>query len=627
MLTKIKNFFIIFLLVWFMASCVIIKTRAENDTATSTNILPNAGTTSSSMDNFNLDGVNSGTGNLNHNSTHNGFTITCGTQISGACGRAFNGELESSRDMKVAADGTLVDVTGVEGGVTYTATQNKLDAGIQLNSYFSVQNCEDGSSSFSCGASSGANDSYNLHVKIKDSAGNTLAEMTTTRLNDAGYNSNSAKFHDNLVWNGTGASHYEWYWEGLDGSLSTSELRGPNLLGAELLLDFSIDDHEPLTLQERTVINEALNTTELTENEIYDIISGLESMIEEEFFASGSLEEGSRLELSIEETGLTFEIASQETGAIIMEAPMASQMFAPVMEEMPIETLKEEMVAMVQEEMPFMAMMEELAPPPPPMEMMEEMEEEEPPMMTMRPGPMIEEGPAPTEEGPSTSRGPMPMMIEEEPQEEKPQQMASRPMETAPAKKEMTNAPREESRKPEPTTARQEETQEEESREEPKETFTEEAPKKTAPKETAKTEKKPSSQSTIKSTRTKTASNKEQKAIQEGKAKVANIARIMDKVDQNVKDKSKNLQLKNLIKLDAMTSDQVSLNLYNVPFYKPKDIYLDQLNMQDNRQIYVNVNLATYVENDKITVNKKKLNEIQLKKREILLELERLRNG
>ena len=33
---------------------------AENDTATSTNILPNAGTSSSNMDNFNLDGVQSG---------------------------------------------------------------------------------------------------------------------------------------------------------------------------------------------------------------------------------------------------------------------------------------------------------------------------------------------------------------------------------------------------------------------------------------------------------------------------------------------------------------------------------------------------------------------------------------
>ena len=591
MLTKIKNLFIIFLLVWFMGSCIIIKAKAENDTATSTNILPNAGTTSSSMDNFNLDGVNSGTGNLNHNSTHNGFTITCGTQINGACGRAFNGELESSRDMKVAADGTLVDVTGVEGGVTYTATQNKLDGGIQLNSYFSVQNCEDGSSSFSCGASSGANDSYNLHVKIKDSNGNTLAEMTTTRLDDAGYNSNSAKFHDNLVWNGTGASHYEWYWEGLDGSLSTSELRGPNLLGAELLLDFPIDDHEPLTLQERTVINEALNTTELTENEIYDIISGLESMIEEEFFASGNLEEGSRLELSIEETGLTFEIASKETGAIIMEAPMASQMFAPVMEEMPIETLKEEMVAMVQEEVPFMTMIEELAPPPP-ASAMEEMEEEPKEVVSLPSGPAQQEETITKEEVTSAP-----------------------PMETAPPKEEITNAPTEEPKEREEIT------------EEPKEEITEEAPKENAPRETVKAEKKPSSKSSVKSTRTQATGNKEQETIQEGKAKIANIARIMDKVDQNVKDKSKNLQLKNLIKLDAMTSDQASLNIYNVPFYKPKDIYLDQLNMQDNRQIYVNVNLATYVENDKITVNKKKLNEIQFKKQQILLELERLRNG
>jgi len=87
------------------------------------------------------------------------------------------------------------------------------------------------------------------------------------------------------------------------------------------------------------------------------------------------------------------------------------------------------------------------------------------------------------------------------------------------------------------------------------------------------------------------------------------------------------LQIKNLIKIDAMTSDQVSLNVYNVPFYKPKDIYLDQLNMQDNRLIYENVSLASYVENDKININKKKLNEIQYKKQQILLELERLRNG
>ena len=103
--------------------------------------------------------------------------------------------------MKVSASDTLVGVTGTESGTTYTATQNKLDGGIILNSYFSVQNCEDGSSSFSCGASSGADDSYVLHLKITDADGNTLADMTTTRLDDAGYYGNSAKFEDSLTWN------------------------------------------------------------------------------------------------------------------------------------------------------------------------------------------------------------------------------------------------------------------------------------------------------------------------------------------------------------------------------------------------------------------------------------------
>jgi len=477
---------------WLMLSWIANSIAlAENDTATSTNILPNAGTTSSNMDNYNLDGVNSGTGNLSNNSTHNGFTITCGTVVEGNCGRAFNGELESSYDMKVGANGSLINIDGTESGTTYTSTQNKLDGGIHLNSYFSVQNCEDGSSSFSCGQSSGANDSYNLHVKIKDADGNTLAEMTTTRLNDAGYNSNSAKFHDNLVWNGTGAASYEWYWQGFDGQQSTSALRGPNLLGAELLLDFPIDDHEPLTLEERTVINEALNTTELTENEIYDIISGLESMIEEEFFASGQLEEGSRLELSIEETGLTFEIASKETGVIEMEAPIAQEMFAPIMEAMPIETLKEEMVAMVKEEMPFIEMMEEVSTLP----TMEEPPEEEPK---------------------SISSGPM---IEEKQKEETPKKMTSGPM-------IKTESPQKE----------------------PEETTTKEPTKIVENKNEEPEEKK----STSKNTTTSVVSSKKnikQKKVQSKKTINAKLEKVMTKIDKEIKDSSKNLQLKNLINI------------------------------------------------------------------------------
>ena len=88
-------------------------------------------------------------------------------------------------------------------------------------------------------------------------------------------------------------NHYRAIWIS-DVHLGTSGCK------AELLLDFPIDDHEPLSVQEREDINEALNTTELTENEIYDIISGLESMIEQEFLASGKLEKENRVVLNME---------------------------------------------------------------------------------------------------------------------------------------------------------------------------------------------------------------------------------------------------------------------------------------------------------------------------------------
>ena len=101
----------------------------------------------------------------------------------------------------------------------------------------------------------------------------------------------------------------------------------------------------------------------------------------------------------------------------------------------------------------------------------------------------------------------------------------------------------------------------------------------------------------------------------------------MDKVDKDIKDISKNLQIKNIIKLGAMTSDQVSLDLYNVPFYKSEDIYLDQLQIQDLRQVYADNNLNKYIANDPVVIMQDKLNKIYIKKRRILIELEQLKNG
>ena len=104
-------------LISFVMMLILTTSKAENDTATSLNILPNAGTASSNMDQFDLDGVQSGsTGNLTNNSTHNGFTITCPTEVQNACGRASNGELEASYQMKVSADGTLIGIDGTYTG-------------------------------------------------------------------------------------------------------------------------------------------------------------------------------------------------------------------------------------------------------------------------------------------------------------------------------------------------------------------------------------------------------------------------------------------------------------------------------------------------------------------------------
>ena len=529
---------------WLILLLLLFTTNlfADEDTATSTNILPNAGTTSSSMDNFNLDGVQSGsTGALNNNSTHNGFTITCPTQVQNACGTAFNGELEASYQMKVSAGGTLVGIDGVESNTTYTTTQRKLDSGIQLNSYFSIQNCEDGNSSYSCGQSNGAEDTYKLHVKIKDAQGNTLAQMTTTRLEDAGYNANSRQFHDNLVYNGTGGASYEWYWEGYDGSLNTSTSNlGPNLLGAELLLDFPIEDHEPLSTQEIKDINEALNTVDLTENEIYDIISGLESKIEEEFRLSGNLEEGTRLEISIENKEITFEVASRKTGAIVMESPMT----AKIIEEMPIETLKEEMVAMVQEEgMSFMEAMEE-------------------------------------------------------PPEEEPKEIQAEPI-------IKTKSPQKE----------------------PEETTTEE-PIEMAEKENEEPEEKESASNNTTASVVSSKKNIKQKKVQSKKNINEKLEKVMTKIDKEIKNSAKNLQLKNLIKMDVMIGEQLSLATYeNVEFYKPKSIYLDQLNIQDTRKIYANITLAKYTDKDIIGIKQKELQLLDDKKQQLLIELEVLKNG
>jgi len=139
-------------------------------------------------------------------------------------------------------------------------------------------------------------------------------------------------------------------------------------------------------------------------------------------------------------------------------------------------------------------------------------------------------------------------------------------------------------------------------------------------------EEEPNSETT-KAAEVKNENNTKQKNIQSKETIKTNLVKIMDKIDKDIKDISKNLQIKNIIKLDAMASDQVSLDLYDVPFYKSKDIYLDQLQIQDLRQLYEQTTLASYISNDPVAIVQEKLRQIDIKKKKILIELEQLKNG
>jgi len=138
-------------------------------------------------------------------------------------------------------------------------------------------------------------------------------------------------------------------------------------------------------------------------------------------------------------------------------------------------------------------------------------------------------------------------------------------------------------------------------------------------------EEKPTSEATATSVVSKQGSTK-QKKVQSKETIKPKLAKVMAKVDEKVKNPLKNLQLKNLIKMDAMVEDQLSLDVYNVAFYAPKDIYLEQLNLIDNRLIYADKTLASYTDNDIIGIKSRKLGILNYKKQQILIELETLNN-
>jgi len=529
--SKIKTPTIIFFCCYLLASCFANAVKAE-DVITG-NILPNAGNSVSSYNSGTTPVISDNTSNttMSNNTTLDGFAITCDTANgqNGGCGAffAYDKAVEAAHDLKITSSATLVGIngTGQTSSDTITSTVDKLDNGITLNSTIDMQNCEWSGSAFACGDSTGAADSYTVKVRILDSSNEELAAVTQTRTNDAGYYANSETFTNQLIYTGKGASKYEWSWNGVDGSGSTSthaNQRGPNLLGAKLLMTFDSEDYVTISTESQTALTSVITTFAELEETFAEAVSVL---TEDPVTFSMEIEE----ETSFEET---FSFEEEE----VFEEPVVEE---EVMEE---EIYEEEEMATEEEESFEESTME----------------------------PTQEEETAAEEETEVASEE------EEEQIEEESTEVVEETNEEA-----------------------EEETQEEESSSE------------TATASTVSSKK-----------------SAKQKKVRSKKSLMANMERMMDKVDEDVKDIAKNLALKNIIKIKAMASEQASLDLYkNAIFYKPKDIYLEQLNIFDPRQIYDNVSLASYIKTDKVAIKANALHEINLKKQRLLIELEQLKNG
>jgi len=564
----IKGLTILFMASYFVASCFASKVGAED--ITTGNLLPNVGDGvdwgSSSTEQINP----GGSGYVSNGTVVNGFTITCPTSQSN-CGYKYSvgGDFEVTGTATVTVDDVALTNTD--------RTQDMLDNGITLNNYIDIANCDNEAGN--CEGDSGATDSHTVTIKLKNSSGTVLSTTTQTRTDIAGFKGNCngypststtgvtaacGQYNATVVYNNTGSNKVDWSWSGTDNNTGSASRGGPNLLGALLTMTY---DNTVIDTEASTALEDIEEILEDLQEEVFEDM--VEFYFEEEYFSFNEEPE--------------FE----------METTMGDFTFS---EEF-FEEFFEEEFYFEEEEMSFDD------------EPMMEFTESEMEEIYVETNEIVDEF--------------LPMVSEEE-EFSSEETFTTETFEEEIIEEEMTE---------EPTEMAEEEIVEEESTEMAEEEAVEEESTEMVEAEDEETfeEETQEEESTSEATTTSTVQTKKlakQKKIQQKKAIVKNLDRIMDKVDKDIKDIAKNLAIKNIIKMAAMTSEQASLDMYqNAVFYKPKDIYLDQLNIFDPRQIYPNTSLASYMDNDKIEIKARKLNEINIKKQRLLIELEILKNG
>jgi hypothetical protein len=605
---------------------LFLFTAAQADSITTGNLLPNVGDGvdwgSTSTEQINP-GNSSGT--VSNGTTLNGFDVTCPASQAN-CGYKYSvgGDFEVTGTATLSVDGIAL--------TNNTRTQEMLDNGITLNSYIDVANCD--SQPGNCEGKTGNADSHTVTIQLKDSSGDVLSTTTQTRTeivgfqgncngypgsNSGGQAANCGQYNDQVIYNNHGSNKVDWSWNGTDNNTGSSQRGGPNLLGAALTMTY--DD---------TVLNQdASDSLDQVQDDLGDLDNQVFDDVQEFFFEEQftfNEEPQFEMEIPMDMPMETFQFAEEFVEEFFMEIDQEFMMEPEGMEltngpmvlfadDAIMDEMYEESNEIVATFLPMMIPEEE-----------ESFAQDEPPMFMPPPN----EGPNTFQEEEMIEEPPM--MTETFQQEEMIQEKPAMVTESFPQEEEMMEEEIiEEEMLEEPTEMAEEEMIEEEPTEMAEEESVEEKPAKmvqTKNEKKKEVKEKKLVSKTAKKSVVQTKKIKEQKAIQQKKALVKNLAKIMDKVDKDIKNISKNLAVKNIIKMQAMTGDQVSLNTYaNTQFYKQKDIYLNQLNLIDNRLIYADKSLATYIQNDKMEIKARKLMEINSRKQQLLIELEVLKNG
>ena len=607
-------------------SFLLVWDKAFGETVTTGNLLPNSGDGvdwgSSSTDQINP--ANS-SGYVSNGSTINGFDITCSTSQSN-CGYKYSvgGDFEVTGTATVSVDNIALTNNSIN--------QSMLDNGITLNSYVDVANCE--STEGNCESKGGSNDSHTTTIVLKDSSGNVLSTTTQTRTDVTGFQgncngypgttttgitANCGQYNDRIIYLGVGSNKVNWSWSGTDSNYSNQSRQGPNLLGASLKMTYNNTEFNPID-------DDTQETIEDIDEDIVDIIEDIPEDFnwdtddlyfediytwEDDFYFEEEIEiidfdmvEFEELpifedfeelpEMDFEEMPAIEEVFFEDDYVMELPPTMIEEVFTEEFEEDFTDFLEE--TGMEEEFMEFLEEEGITAE-----EFFEEITEEE--FNDELTEESFEEFEEPMEEV-ATNEESVPEVIEEK------EEAMEKPTET-------------------------------ESVEEEKEIASNESTEESSPKK-----EEPSSESSEESEVQPEDSEEQDGVQQEGRDEVdtndrvtTDVAEVESKLKKNLKAIAKQIAkvtketTQNLSKEDLFFKNN-TLDAYNkTQFYKSKDIYnnqnLDLFNQVDlsvyDKEIYGDITLAKYSQNDPVEVHRVQLQKARSKTNRLKLELEAMK--